>query len=298
MTFTRNVAASGNQEKAISIVKGKQTWFSCARGDGDTTWGYHKANRAKFEYDVSSGQGSSSSSSGPAAFYAHMVCMSLAWGMLLPWGVSIASRSRKVDGAAQGAWFHTHKTLQYMGWFLQIVGFVMAILYVGEKGGGHFNGYHAYIGLAVVVLGTLQPLNAAFRMHPPDGGWPGGVIPFKRKLFEWVHKGGGYLAVAFGMVNVVIGVMLTRERFGWLEFGLALGLAVIGIAPVTVFFIVSTMNPSNRIAKMCVRAQTHREISYDANNMEDGTGRTKSLGLKDPNRNTWNIPPSTNGGDI
>ena len=185
---------------------------------------------------------------------------------------------------------------------------VMGILYVAEKGGKgvkHFDGLHTGTGLAVVILGTLQPLNAAFRLHPPTGGWPGGVVPFKRKLFEWVHKGSGYLAVVFGMINVVIGVTFANKNYGvGVEFGLAVGLAVIGIVPVTIFFIVSTMNPSNRIAKMCVRAQSHREISYDGDNMEDGTGRTKSLGLNDDLRqaNSWNkagnIPPSANGGDM
>ena len=45
------------------------------------------------------------------------------------------------------------------------------------------------------------------------------------------------------MINVVIGVTFANHNFGvGVEFGLAVGLAVIGIVPVTIFFIVSTVS--------------------------------------------------------
>merc|ERR1711871_1603983 len=137
MTFTRNAAASGNTENAIATGVGTKTSFIWAYGSSNTL-AYH-SQRGVIEYDVTANSAEVTKEKASAVFYAHMVCMALAWGMLLPWGVSVASRSRKVDGAAPGAWFRTHEALQYTGWLLQIVGFIMAILYVGEKGGMHFN---------------------------------------------------------------------------------------------------------------------------------------------------------------
>ena len=256
MTFTRNAAASGGTENTILTAKGSKTNFVWAYGSSNTLT-YH-AKRGSVDFDVASGAGSlEKKKGGSAALYAHMLCMALAWGMLLPWGVSVASRSRNVEGAAPGAWFRVHRSLQYIGWFLQIIGFVMAVLYVEEKAGAHFsaNVPHTIIGLIVVVIGTLQPLNAAFRMHPPKDGWPNGVVPFKRRLFEWVHKGGGRVSVLLGMVNVIFGVLLVQKyNYSDSLVTIASVLAGLGIAPVCLHFVASTLSPNNPVAKLCVGA--------------------------------------------
>ena len=54
--------------------------------------------------------------------------MCLSWGILLPWGVTIASRTRKTG--KKGAWFKLHLRFQIIGTLLQIVGFVLAIIHV------------------------------------------------------------------------------------------------------------------------------------------------------------------------
>lgn len=39
----------------------------------------------------------------------------MSWGMLLPWGVAIANRTKNVTNAAPGGWFKWHKKLQIIG---------------------------------------------------------------------------------------------------------------------------------------------------------------------------------------
>merc|ERR1712117_829713 len=94
------------------------------------------------------------------------------------------------------------------GWLLQIGGFVMAILYV-EQFSSHFHGMHSWIGLLVVVIGTLQPLNAVFRPHPPSDGEEKALA---RTIWEWIHKGLGWAAIVLGIVNIVLGMMLLIKK--------------------------------------------------------------------------------------
>ena len=218
-----------------------------------------------------------------------MMCMTFAWGMLLPWGVSIASRSRNVEGAKKGAWFKVHKNLQYAGWFLQILGFIFAILMVEENGGVHFNSnvIHTIIGLVVVILGTLQPLNAMFRMHPPADGWPNGVKPMKRKLFEWVHKGSGRIATILGILNVGIGVILVRAYgFDDSVTTVATIFSNLGIVPVITFFVGSTLEPNNKVAKFIVGAS--KDDGKDSN-MTKVVPTEKSDNLEKRVQKAWSV---------
>merc|ERR1719468_799613 len=60
----------------------------------------------------------------------------------------------------------------------------------------------------VVIIGSLQPLNAQLR-HMKGVGHPkpDGSRTDLRKKWEFLHKGCGYVAVAGGIINVVLGVI-------------------------------------------------------------------------------------------
>ena len=51
--------------------------------------------------------------------FASLACrrffQAMSWGMLLPWGVAIANRTKNVTNAAPGGWFKWHKKLQIIG---------------------------------------------------------------------------------------------------------------------------------------------------------------------------------------
>jgi hypothetical protein len=132
----------------------------------------------------------------------HVVCMCLSWGCLLPMGVIWAHYLRKSQWKPGGvpAWFAGHWKIQSIGVFLQLLGFFFILIW---KKAAHFKLPHEIIGLVVVLLGTLQPLNAQLR-HFSKVGHPDHPGPF-RKTWEFLHKGSGFTAVFLGIVNVIYG---------------------------------------------------------------------------------------------
>jgi len=135
---------------------------------------------------------------------AHASLMLLSWGFLLPlgtlWARNLRKSGKKVGGVP--AWFGGHRLMQSVGVALQLAGFVCIFLF---KRGGHFSLHHEVVGLVVVLLGTMQPLNAQLR-HVRLVGHPGGPGPLRR-AWEVLHKGSGYAAVLLGMFNVVLGIV-------------------------------------------------------------------------------------------
>lgn len=129
---------------------------------------------------------------------AHMSLMLLSWGCMLPWGVVLANRTRKIG--APGAWFTSHLRLQTYGWGLQLAGFVCGVVYT-EAYTAHFIRVHPVLGIITVVIGTLQPVNAVLRAHPE----PKTRI---RRAWEVVHKGGGRLCIATGVASIATGIQL------------------------------------------------------------------------------------------
>lgn len=129
---------------------------------------------------------------------AHIALMLGSWGCLLPWGVAIAKRTRKVPPV--GAWFTAHLRLATYGWGMQLAGFAMGVIYC-QKYTAHFVQVHPILGLIVVLLGFLQPLNAVFRPHPEPKTW-------KRLLWEFIHKASGRLALAISIVTIITGILL------------------------------------------------------------------------------------------
>jgi len=137
---------------------------------------------------------------------AHVVCMLLSWGFLLPFGV-LWARHMRTSSKKLGSvpvWFAGHRLIQSCGWLLQLMGFAFILAF---KKASHFRLTHEVIGLAVVIIGTLQPLNAQFR-HLPFIGHPqaDGTRTPARKAWEFLHKGMGYMAVMLGVVNVILGL--------------------------------------------------------------------------------------------
>jgi len=127
------------------------------------------------------------------------VLMSLAWGFLIPSGafISLAWRSR----LAKGRWLQLHRALQVSGLLLTIVGFALSVSWVPD--GYHFSHPHNIIGLVVVVLAMLQPLNSLARGKPAAA--TGGKRTTRRAVWELMHKGGGYAIIIMGVYQAVSG---------------------------------------------------------------------------------------------
>merc|ERR1712039_1115394 len=114
-----------------------------------------------------------------------------------------------------------------VGWALQLVGFIMAIIYV-ELHSAPFSSSHTFVGLVVVLVGTLQPLNALLRPHKPEEGQ---VKTRKRAAWELMHKGLGWLAVVMGMLNLLFGIiLLVKKSYDSIAVGVASLPAIVCIA--------------------------------------------------------------------
>lgn len=176
---------------------------------------------------------------GEAALYAHLICMILAWGAFLPWGVALANRTREYLGYSPGLWLKLHKSFQITGWFVQIVGFSMAIWHVSDNIGGdqHLRNAHGIFGTIIVVLGSLQPLNAVIRPHKPAQGEAKTMV---RLIWEIMHKGLGYLALACGILQLWSGVnQLNEQGYDNKSKIISIALALTGLIPVFIYVIIA-----------------------------------------------------------
>jgi hypothetical protein len=90
--------------------------------------------------------------------------MFIAWGVFLPLGIFIARFTKTMKpGAKVPVWFQYHRVIQTVGLCVAIIGFIMALTMVD---GDHFMRPHQRLGLAVMIMGLLQPMNALIRPHP------------------------------------------------------------------------------------------------------------------------------------
>jgi hypothetical protein len=255
LSFTRSIAAVGANQRSITPGQLQQVIYAHGN-DGEVALAFHASNAGGQGIDFSTGATAEAEKrSGEVALYLHLIMMTFAWGGCLPLGVAVASRTKSVPGAAKGAWFRVHRTLQMIGWAVQLLGFGMAVWY-SQVYGSHFRSIHAVVGIVVVVIATLQPLNAALRPHPSD------TKTVARLVFEIVHKGLGWLAVLLGMANVFIGIALVRSKnYDGIVLSIASILAAFCISPVLAFFALASCSPDNSVSRCILRVQKDADES-------------------------------------
>ncbi|KAK3711397.1 hypothetical protein QZH41_013506, partial [Actinostola sp. cb2023] len=127
----------------------------------------------------------------------HGIFMFIGWGVLLQLGAFIARYFRHKDPW----WFKMHRGLQVSGLLFAIAGFVCAVMSVPFD---HFKFAHGAIGLDVMIVGLLQPLNGFFRPHR----FPDGSRSTKRIIWEWYHKLAGRFALVLALINICLGLFL------------------------------------------------------------------------------------------
>eukprot|EP00803_Ostreobium_quekettii_P009476 evm.model.scf_3488EXC.2 EVM.evm.TU.scf_3488EXC.2 scf_3488EXC:8988-12604(-) len=120
---------------------------------------------------------------------AHGILMTIGWGILIPVGI-IAARTMK-DKAP--VWFYVHVVGNTLGLILAAVGFGMAIVKFDREDSFR----HRQVGIAAMVIGLFQPLNAFVRPHP-GAPW--------REQWEYVHWTLGRVAVGLAVWNIFTGL--------------------------------------------------------------------------------------------
>jgi len=144
-------------------------------------------------------------------------------------------------------WFHLHRIFQVLGLAVAITGWLIALLKFEPVLDYTFatdtKMYHSVVGMTVMCLGLCQPLNAFVRPHKGESN---------RRMWEVVHKGGGWITICAGAATIALGINLLSEqepiafphakRDLFLSWGLEIG-AVLLLAPLALLCV-----PSNRAA--------------------------------------------------
>jgi len=258
MTFSRTLAAQAN---TVAVTQEACQVINVARGGSGSTSSFTFHATADRDgknvnlQDVSKACADAPGKSVPAALWLHLLAMLFAWSFLVPWGVTLANRTRAAPG---GAWFKLHKIFNYTGWCAQLIGFAMGVWHAEANAGGHFGSYevestsvhtHTYTGLVIVILATQQPLNAFLRPHAS----PGHAKSTARWIFEIVHKSSGYSAVLLGVFNCFLGIsLLDSKGYDSTATVVAIVLSALGLLPVVGFWILSFFKQDNLVANMCV----------------------------------------------
>lgn len=170
------------------------------------------------------------------AMAVHAGLMIASWSVLIPAGGVIARYFKVTPGqdfprvVDNLVWWHWHRALQYSGIVLSTGGVLLVLLDTG----GRFGTVHGRLGLAVMAIGWIQVLSAwsrGTRGGPTDRRadrerpetWRGDHydMTLRRRLFEHVHKRGGWAAIGLADVAMLLGAGLAGSP-GWLMLVLGL----------------------------------------------------------------------------
>ncbi|XP_074315935.1 cytochrome b561 and DOMON domain-containing protein At3g61750-like [Silene latifolia] len=142
------------------------------------------------EIDFSKGDVDSSASIRKAA---HGAIAFTGWIVLIPVGILFPVYFKQYDPL----WFHVHKLVQITGY---ILAFITVLLGLRVSADLHIDwGFHKFIGITVLFLGTLQVLAIWAR--------PAKDSP-SRLYWNKYHHGVGYTATILALLNFLMGVKL------------------------------------------------------------------------------------------
>lgn len=174
--------------------------------------------------------GRSASFAWNAKIIGHSVLMVLAWLLLMPLGVIIARYYKVLDSQDYPKeldnqfWWYSHLVLQYAGMLFVVIG-----LWIIWNSQASINDIHAMSGIAAISLGGAQVLSGLLRGSKggpvDDDGHPNPPekirgdhydMTLHRRIFEVTHKSGGYLALAAGIITIILG--LRQTGIHWIAY--------------------------------------------------------------------------------
>jgi len=179
------------------IVWDADTPLLFAYGEG-TEIKYHGANKKAVALNFATGA-SAEDTTVQDNKLTHAICMILGWGTLIPMGTSMAAWGGPRFKAGGGKFFKAHRAIQSVGLLVALAGVIFALTQLyGEE-----LPTHGLLGLIIMSLGVLQPMNAFIRPHNDQ--------PY-RKQWELIHKNIGRTATLLGPINCVLGAALAFEQ--------------------------------------------------------------------------------------
>jgi dopamine beta-monooxygenase len=138
----------------------------------------------------------------PTWLAAHIACMMLSWGFLLPIGalMAISFRHSFTDKAR---WFQLHVSIQILGVILNIAGFAIPFINIET----HFNGTHQVLGTVVFAMGVAQAVHGFIRPKKTD------KPTLIRRVWEVCHKGFGRTVIILAWANSFLGIQLIHKYY-------------------------------------------------------------------------------------
>ena len=204
------------------------TSYSNGQDEGIMLWGGRGARTGKYDEELyqlaengeTDAMFSSSTDTGKTSYpwftlwMLHGIFMFLGWGIFLQCGAFIARYFRHRDPW----WFKMHRKVNIIGLLFSFVGLILGFLSANTAAPKHFVTTHAIIGLFIMIVGMLQPLNAFFRPHL-DGK--------HRNLWSLFHKYLGRIALVLALVNITLGLLMAVVVTAlWISWLILLGIYV------------------------------------------------------------------------
>lgn len=201
MKFTKIMA----EPNEIQITTGDND-FLWAYGSSPTL-GYHAA-RGSYVQNLSTGASAVTTTPNKAAWLAHGIMAFLAWGVFSPFAVNFSIfRSLLPKGSM---WFQLHRVLNSAAYALTIAAFAVAVAYYSKEGSEHFDGKHQRMGLAMLVMATVQVLGGILRPHAPEAGEGKEAV---RSAWEMGHRVLGITLLACGFWEMREGIDLYSKKY-------------------------------------------------------------------------------------
>lgn len=203
--------------------------------------------------------------------YAHASMMIIGWGTLLPLGVIIAKLGRHLE--PNGLWFKIHRPLQITGLCFAIVGWIIALSQFNalEYGTGDRT-VHTYMGMLVMTMGLLQPINAFCRPHI----YPDQEKTTARFWWEVLHKSFGYIAVLLAIVVISIGTTILPRPEDPKKFQMAYGIGSgLILLSTTIYLLYTYKQTSDTNTDTNTNTNDKKDSSDELNNEEDKLNNEK-----------------------
>jgi len=155
----------------------------------------------------------------------HGIFMIVGWGLLLPSGILIAKFGKHRKNAW---WFKMHIAVQPIGLIVSVIGWAIALVNFSTlEGGPGISFTHAATGTITMALALLQAVNGIFRPHNPPKEEDKSAI---RIIWEFVHRGIGWVALLLSVVTIALGTTLLPSKRDQTIFQIIYGILICGIA--------------------------------------------------------------------
>merc|ERR1712228_92792 len=157
----------------------------------------------------------------------HGIIMTVAWALLVTIGI-FSSRFRVFlfqKSQNKAMWFFMHRGIQICAVIFVLIAFGLAVYFIQDDGSAHFSNLHECMGLTVVILAVLQPINAWFRPHAPKKGQTKSIGRF---VWEIIHKLFGYVTWILAQIAIYLGIKHLTTKTIYLQALLVYELVIVG----------------------------------------------------------------------